>query len=56
MTLETFLLFAALAVLTALGTWLNIRSGDWIMALFSALMILAGTGGMVYLVAVALFA
>lgn len=56
MSLETLYLFLALAILTALGIWLNIRSGDWIISLFSALMILAGASGMVYLIAVALIA
>ena len=55
MSTELFLLFAALAVLTALSTWINIKAGDNVTSWFSFLAILAGVAGMVYLISAVLF-
>lgn len=55
MNLETLYLFAALAVLAALGIWLNIKAGDVPVAMLSALMVLAGVAGMVTLIGASLF-
>lgn len=56
MNLETLYLFLALAVLTAMGIWVNIKASDNIIVALSALMVLPGVAGMVYLIAVALIA
>jgi len=53
-TVETLYLFLALAVLAALGIWLNLKAADNLIIAISFAMVLPGIAGMVYLVAAAL--
>lgn len=46
MTLETFLMFFALAAMAAMGLWVNVRASDIPALVLSYFLVLVGVGGM----------
>lgn len=55
MTSETLYLFLALAVLTGVATWLNMKSVGFFLSLVTLSAVLLGLAGMVALVGATLF-